>query len=176
MPTKDFETELDLGLLKTGTIAGGITNVLLEEKDANGIYNHSHIIRTDHDWRINVSWALRGTLLDSRFLDIPGKWVLKTYLEGWGKDAEEIDRDGDHGGIEVTPAQTVVKAGSLGMNDPLETEWQYMETFTFAPKAVKPGAYRLAVAITYRDENDVPGPMAGFIEVEDMIQIYDPGT
>lgn len=176
MATKDFETELDLGLLKIGTIAGGITDVLLEENVGLGNYTESHIIRTDHDWRITINWALRGTLLDSKFLYIPGKWNLKTYLEGWGKDAEELDQDSDHGGIEVTPAQTVVKAGSHGLDDPKETEWQYVETFTFAAKAVKPGTYKLAVTITYRDENNIPGPMAGFIEIADMVQIYDPGT
>jgi hypothetical protein len=174
---KDFETELDLGLLKTGTIAGGITDVLLEEDQGGGNYKHSHIIRTDRSWRVNINWELRGTLLDSKFLEIPGKWLLTVYLEGWGKQADEIDVAGDSGGVEVKPAPKVVKAGSLSLAplDPPETVWQYTEQFSFAPGAIKTGNYKLAVAITYVDDDGIPGPMAGFIDLGGMVQVYNPG-
>ena len=86
-------------------------------------------------------------------------------------------------------------------NDPEATEWQYVETFTIRgqtakadPQYLKPGAYRLSVNLTY-EQPDIdpitklqntdpvtgnllfkPGPMAGFMELPDMIQVYDPGT
>jgi hypothetical protein len=87
--------------------------------------------------------------------------------------------------------------------DPEATEWQYEETFTIkgenpnsAPKIerfLKPGAYKLSVNLTYqqpkidpttgKQATDVqgnllfkPGPMAGFMELPDSIQVYDPGT
>jgi len=171
--TKAFETEFTIGI---GTLTGGIMSVAVKEKDVRGNFQDSLIIRTDQEWQVTVNWALRGTMLDQRWLDIQGKWLLKAYLEGWGKDAEEIDRDGDTvGGIEVDPAPTIVKAGSLGLNDPLETEWQYVETFTFPAGSIKPGTYKLALTVTYVDDAGVPGPMAGFIEHADMLQIYNPG-
>lgn len=172
---KHFETELDLGLLRTGTLAGGITDALIMEKDTSGNFKESHIIRTDRDWQISINWALRGTMLDSPFLDVPGTWVLKAYLEGWGKESEEIDREGDTvGGIKVEPAQTIVPAGAILPGDPPETEWQYAETFTFRAGKVLPGTYKMALTINYIDENGNPGPMAGFIELKDMVQIYKP--
>jgi hypothetical protein len=171
--TKAFETEFTIGI---GTLTGGITGVTVKEKDVRGNFQDNLIIRTDQEWQVTVNWALRGTMLDQRWLDIQGKWLLKAYLEGWGKGAEEIDRDSDTvGGIKIDPAPTIVKAGSLGLNDPLETEWQYAETFTFPAGSIKPGTYRLALTVTYVDDAGIPGPMAGFIEHADMLQIYNPG-
>ena len=171
--TQAFETEFTIGI---GTLAGGIAGVTVKEKDALGHFQDTLIIRTDHDWQITMNWSLKGTMLDQRWLDIQGKWLLKAYLEGWGKDAEEIDREGDTvGGIEVDPAPTIVKAGSLAPNDPPETQWQYAETFTFPAGTIKPGTYKLALTVTYVDDSGIPGPMAGFIEYPDMLQIYHPG-
>jgi hypothetical protein len=173
---KDFEAELNLSGLQIGTLRGGITSVTIQEKDAVGVLQDTHIIRTDRDWQISLNWELRGTMLDSVFFTIPGKWIVKAYLEGWGKGAEELDHAGDTvDGLVVDPAQTIVKAGSLGPQDPPETAWQYAEKFTFLAGSVLPGAYRLAVTINYIDEFGAPGPMAGFIEIYDMVQIYDPG-
>ena len=174
MARTNFETELNLGSLATGTLTGGITELSVKELLPAG-YTSNQIIRKDHDWQIKVSWELDGTMLDSPFFTIPGKWVLKAYLEGWGEQAAERDLVGDTvDGIAVVPAPEIVPAGSLGPADPPETEWRYAETFTI--KAVKnpdPGPYRLAVTITYEDDKGKPGPMAGFIEFRGMIQIYE---
>lgn len=172
--TRDFESELDLSGLKIGTLSGGITRVTVMEKDAVGTYQDTHIIRSDRDWQITVKWELRGTMLDSQFFTIPGKWVVKAYLEGWGGGAE-MECKGDTGAISVVPAPTVVIHDSNGVGNPLETEWRYVETFTFLAGVTQPGPYRLAVTITYLDKNGNPGPMAGFVEIRDMVQVYEPG-
>lgn len=173
MARTDFETELNLGALATGTLSGGITELTVKEKIASG-YLSNQIIRNDHDWQIKVNWELVGSMLDSPFFTIPGRWIVKAYLEGWGVDADDKDLNSDStSGITVDPAQTVVTVGSLGVDDPPETEWQYDETITIrAGDNPDPGTYKLAVTITYEDEFGNPGPMAGFIEFGDMIQIY----
>lgn len=173
MEPKVFEHELNLGTLK-GTLRGGITDITVKELAVGG--TTSQIIRNDHDWQITINWELVGTMLDSPFFTIPGNWILKAYLEGWGESANEKDLKGDTvGGIPVMTAKNVVPAGSIGAGNPLETEWHYTETFTIK-SAQNPslGMYRLAVAITYEDDKHNPGPIAGFIEVSDMVQIYKP--
>jgi hypothetical protein len=170
--TQAFETEFTIGI---GTLSGGITGITVKEKDVRGIFQNSLIIRADREWQITLNWMLKGTMLDQRWLDIQGNWVLKAYLEGFGR-ASEIDRRGDSArGIEVDPAPVVVKVGSLGPNDPPETEWRYTETFTFPAGAIREGTYKLALTVTYVDDAGIPGPMAGFIEYRDMLQIYNPG-
>lgn len=164
----DFETELAIGI---GTLTGGITSISVMEKDERGAFKDSLIIRKDRGWQVGVGWALRGGMLDLHWLDIRGKWKVTAFLEGWGKNAEESDHNGDTAnGILVEPPMLVA-------NDPttLQTEWQYSEKFTFAPNSVKTGAYKLVVTITYEHDPGQPGPMAGFIEFPNMIQIYDPG-
>lgn len=164
----NFETELAIGI---GTLTGGITGITVKEKNEKGELNESLIIRKDRSWQVTVNWALRGGMLDVHWLDIRGKWILNAFLEGWGKNADESDHNGDTAnGILVEPPLTVARVGT-----PPETEWQYTETFTFAPNSVKTGAYKLVVAITYEHDPGKPGPMAGFIEFPNMIQIYDPG-
>lgn len=164
----DFETELAIGI---GTLTGGIKSITVMEKDEKSELKQSLIIRKDRAWQIGINWALRGGMLDLHWLDIRGKWVVNAYLEGLGKDAQETDHNGDTAkGILVEPPMLITK-------DPktLQTEWQYSETFTFAPDSVKTGAYKLVVAITYEHDPGKPGPMAGFIEFPSMIQVYDPG-
>ncbi len=166
--TTDFETELAIGI---GTLRGGILGINVQENDARGNYKNSLIIRSDRAWQVNVKWALMGDMLDLHWLDIRGKWVLKAYLEGMGVKAQESDHNGDTAaGIRVEPPPTT---GLLGT--PPQTAWLYDETFTFKPKAIQPGTYRLSVAVTYEHDPGQPGPMAGFIEFGSMIQIYDPG-
>lgn len=172
MEPKVFEHELNLVALQ-GSLRGGITDVIVEELVTNGT---SQIIRLDSDWKVTVKWELVGTLLDSTFFTFPGKWILNAYLEGWGEDADELDLMGDTAdGLPVMASRKIVEANSIAPGVPLETEWHFQETFTIrAADNPDPGLYRLAVAITYRDENDNPGPMAGFIEVPEMVQIYEP--
>jgi hypothetical protein len=172
MEPKVFEHELNLVALQ-GSLRGGITDVIVEELVTNGT---NQIIRFDSDWKVTVKWELVGTLLDSTFFTFPGKWILNAYLEGWGEDADELDLMGDTAnGLPVMTSRTVVLANSIAPGDPPETEWHFQETFTIhAADNPDPGLYRLAVAITYRDEKDDPGPMAGFIEIPEMVQIYEP--
>jgi hypothetical protein len=119
-----------------------------------------------------VQWQLVGTLLGSPFFTIPGKWVVRGYLEGWGQVAEELDLDGDSGGTLVVPPTSIVPVGP-GVPDP---EWHYEEAITIRfNNNPRPGPYRLAITITYEDAAGNPGPMAGFLEIGDMVQLYKPG-
>jgi hypothetical protein len=172
-----FETELNLGTLAKGTLSGGITEVSVKEMLPAGPLSNQ-ILQKNHDWQIQVNWELVGTMLDSPFFTIPGNWVLKAYLEGWGEEADELDLPGDTAkGIPVVPAMKVVPIGTIekvGEPPIPETEWRYVETFTIkANDNPDPGPYRLAVTITYVDDKGVPGPMAGFIEFKGMVQIYE---
>ena len=176
MAVTDFESELNLGTL-VGTLRGGITSVTIKEKDAGATFQPSQIIRTDRDWQITLNWELVGTMLDSMFFTIPGNFVINAYLEGLGQNADEKDLSGDTaGGISVIGSKTVVPAGSLAGGLPVETEWKYSETITIRSTAalLKPGAYKLAVTLTYEVAPGTPGPIAGFIEIKDMVQIYKP--
>lgn len=172
MAITDFESELNLGPITTGTLRGGTTGVTVEEDDGTGVFSPTQVIRTDRDWAITVNWQLVGTMLDSPFFTIPGNWVVKAYLEGWGQNAEEKDLDSDNVTVPVVPPTTRVP-GVPGVSDP---EWQYEETFTILrANNPRPGPYRLAITITYEDAAGNPGPMAGFLEVGDMVQLYKPG-
>lgn len=164
---EQFETELAIGI---GTLTGGIRAIKVQEKDAQGSYKDSLIIRNDREWKVTIDWALMGDMLDVHWLDIRGNWLLKVYLEGMGVEAQESDHKGDTAKIQVEPPQAT---GVLGV--PPQTAWLYTETFTFKPKTVKPGTYRLSAAITFEHDPGKPGPMAGFIEFGNMIQIYDAG-
>jgi len=169
MAVTDFEAEIDLGPIATGTLRGGITGVAIKEDDGTGNFLEDKIIRTDRDWRIEVNWQLVGTMLTSPFFTIPGNWVVTAYLEGWGQATEEKELAGDNSPIPVVPPTTVVP-GAPGV-DP---EWHYVETISI-PNASTPavGPYKVVITITYQDQNGNPGPMAGFLEAE-MLQIYKP--
>ena len=170
MAVTEFEAEIDLGPIANGTLAGGITDLRVEEYDAAGNTKASKIIRTDQDWVITVNWELVGTMLDSPFFTIPGNWIVTAYLEGWGQNAPELELQSDRQKVSVMADKTVVPVGG-GV---LEPEWHYEETFNIGPvNNPPPGPYKLVITITYEDENGVPGPMAGFLEAE-MLQIYKP--
>lgn len=158
------EQQLELSALQQGTIAGTITQIDVKEWDTvqNDYVPTNNIIRSDCDWVIEVKWRLEGTLLDSDFFTFPGHWVAEAYLEGWGKTADELDLTGDAGPIPVD------------LGDKL-SPWEYTETFTIvAAHNPKPGVYRLTVALKYLDKDGNPGPMAGFIEYPEMVQVFQP--
>ncbi len=170
MSVTDFEAELDLGPIATGTLRGGITDLTVEEYDAAGNTKPTKIIRTDQDWVITVDWQLVGTMLDSQFFTIPGYWIVKAYLEGWGQNVPELELTSDRQKVSVMGDKTVVP---VGPNVP-EPEWHYEEMFNITKtNNLAPGPYKLVITITYEDEQGVPGPMAGFLEAE-MLQIYQP--
>lgn len=155
----------------TKALSGGITGVSVNElfpkTDSNNNVTVEHIanliIRTDHEWEIVLEWKLTGTMLDSKFLVIPGNWVVKAFLEGWGTSAEDYDLPEINQKVELYDAN----------NKKIKSPWEYKVTIN--PGKIPVGTYRLAVALTYVDENNLPGPLAGFIEFPDMIQIYNPG-
>jgi len=238
MPTQSFDTEINIGSLKTATLHGKITGLIVQEWDGTftdpaqtkkNFVNTNNIMRTDRDWQIMLTWKLMGTFLDMTppatgpvSVELHGNFLINAYLEGLGKNADEIDLAGDTlGGIPLMSGQkAIVKSMSVPANPgnptatppvpptpagPPETEWQYNETFTIkaatstAPMILKPGAYKLSVNLTYglpvldskgKQETTTdpdkgygptkllftPGPMAGFMESADLIQVYDPGT
>lgn len=160
---QDFLSTIDLKSLipadPTKALTGGITSVTVEEADDSGAFQANTIIRTDRDWQITLKWALQGSLLNSKFFEFPGTWVVNAFLEAWGANA----KDQDLPEVSMTVDQ-----------DPQPSPWEYTATIGVKKGTVVPGAYRLAVTLTYKDENGDPGPMAGFIEVPGMIQIYKP--
>jgi hypothetical protein len=166
MALEDFKTGITLGAIQTGTIEGGITALQVLDKDGK----EANVLSTDADWTIKVNWELVGTMLDSPFLNIPGNWVVNAYLEGWGKDADEMDLE-NNGDVSVMGDMTVV---SPGTGNPPDTEWQYEKEITI-PSANNPkaGTYKLAVTINYA-HNVATGSMAGFIEHNSMLQFFEP--
>lgn len=160
---QDFLATIDLKSLipsdPAKALSGGITSVLVEEADESGKFLENSIIRTDREWRITLNWALTGSLLNSSFFEFPGTWVVKAFLEAWGENAKDHD---------------IPEVSQLVDRDIDPSPWEYTATMSIAKGTIEPGAYRLAVTLTYKDENGDPGPMAGFIEVPGMIQIYKP--
>jgi hypothetical protein len=172
---QDFISKINLGTLATGTLAGGITSIRVSEEDPPGSHKDNQIIRHDRNWSIILDFELVGTVLDSPFFTIPGNWIVNGYLEGWGVDAKDMDLKSAHGdtGFPVTGPQRAVDPARTG--GPPETKWGYVEFINVSAGSVEPGTYKLAVTLTYKDENGNPGPMAGFVEFPGMIQIYEPG-
>lgn len=164
----EFKTAIKLGTIATGTIEGGISSVEVLDSSSNDV----NVISKDDigTCKVHVSWGLKGTLLDSVFLNIPGDWVVKAYIEGWGDKAQELDLDSDNGKISVMGARDVVKGDSAAGT---ETQWNYKETITL-PSTLEVGMYKLAVSINYVHPSGDPGQMAGFIEHDSMLQIFEP--
>jgi hypothetical protein len=161
--------DFKIGAIQTGTIEGGITALQVLDKYGKV----ANVLSTDDDWTIIVNWELVGTMLDSPFLDIPGNWVVNAYLEGWGKDADEMDLE-DNGDVSVMGDMTVVPTGTGIQHD---TKWQYKKEIMI-PKVNNPkaGTYKLAVTITYSEGSTTgktTGTMAGFIEHDSMVQFID---
>jgi hypothetical protein len=183
----DFEIQdfvkLNLGPIGTGTLEGQITGLSVLEDDGSGGFAENTVIRTDRKWKIELKWELVGTMLNlpaSGFLTIPGIWVVKGYLEGWGEDALDKDLQGDKtGGISVMNDKKVenrpaVPATPTIPAQPAATAWLYTETVSIAAGTIAEGPYKLAVTVTYENPAGTPGPMAGFVEFKNMIQIYKP--
>jgi len=166
MALEDFKTAINVGTLATGTINGGITDLLV--LDNNG--KEANVLSTENDWSIKVKWELVGDMLDSPFLNIPGEWEVNAFLEGWGKDADEKDLV-NNGGVSVMKGMTIV---SPGTGTPPNTEWHYEKEIKIS-NADNPiaGTYKLAVTINYA-HSKATGSMAGFIEHSGMIQFFDP--
>ena len=160
---QDFVSQLSLaGLIPddpADALKGGIISVKVEEKQENGRYLENSVFRTDREMRITLKWQLTGSLLGSKFFDFPGNWFVQAFLEGWGETAQDHDSD-------------VEKRKVDKFDQP--SPWDYSAFIHVPPDTITAGAYRLAVTLTYKDEDGEPGPMAGFVEVPGMIQVYKP--
>jgi len=106
-------TEIDLALLAApNTLVGTITDMLIEEKDAQGAFQlTNNYLRTDRDWKITLKWQLEGPLLASTVVQLHGQWLPHAYLEGWGRAAEEEDKDNTP--IDVSAAVVVTGKKTL---------------------------------------------------------------
>lgn len=205
MTVQPFESDMSLALFSsttgTPTLSGKITGLVIKEWDpaTTQFVPTNNIIRNDRDWQIMLTWKLLGSLLDVAVVsgpgpitaEIHGNFLVNAYVEGFGRTVEKRF-PGDSKAIPVmSGVKAIVPHGSRTPanpaavpptpEDPLETEWQYNEIITIKSKQLVPGPYKLAVTLTYEKPNAtgtgfVPGPMAGFMEWPDMIQIYDPGT
>jgi hypothetical protein len=187
---QDLKALINIGQVGTGTLEGRITDLRVQEFVLNEVtgkmeFMDNTVIRTDAKWQIVLEWELAGTALDPGILALKGAWVARAYLEGWGKNADEVDLDGDTGNIKLMDHKpdkdingNVLPEKSRTGSD--ETAWLYKETITINPTPVPPktplnvGPYKLAITVTYVDDNSDPGPMAGFYELPQMIQIYQP--
>lgn len=126
------------------------------------------IIRSDQDWEIDVNWEVHGSLLSppaSRTFPFTGEWVVRVYIESMGRGPErEIPKDRQ--GIRVNVIDGISPAG-----EPDKKE--YSTSIKVPKNDLKPGVYKLVLAITHESSPGVPGLIAGFYE-GDMLQIYDP--
>lgn len=130
------------------------------ELGANGEpQNNTSIIRTDQDWGVVFKWGLRGPL--SRM--ICGVWCLHVNLEsiGPGPELNLPSEEGFHlhfkgcAGTEFTKVICVPKGIVSGKHCSVP--------------------YKLVATVTYLDECDRPGPMAGFVEGT-IVQFYEAET
>lgn len=185
-----IHSPINLGTIGAGTLDGRITGIGVHEHVDDGTgtlhWMTNTVIRSDSTWRIAVNWELFGTKLDqpaASFLTIQGNWVVRAYLEGWGENAGDHDLKG--GTISVMSGKTIAQIDdpSSTLTPPKKvTAWQFLDHIVIGPSTLVPkppltsiaGPYKLAVTLTYEDSPGKPGPMAGFIELPHMIQIYDP--
>lgn len=151
---------------------GGITAITIEEFDETGANPaESSIIRTDRKWQVKLEWRLDGTLLTSPHWNFTGTWHVQAFLEAFGEDKPA--GSGEKRDYDLKEVTTDVRKKDASGAD-AATPWDYTAMTEIDAGKVNPGLYRLAVALTYTDENGDPGPMAGFVEVPGMIQIYKP--
>ena len=175
---QDFKAAINIGQVGTGTLEGRITGLTVQEFDGKD-FKDSTVIRADSTWRIKLDWELAGTALEPGILALNGAWVVKAYLEGWGAGATETELPGDLGAnIKLMDHKPDMDGDGnalpeMSRIDNTLAAWLYTETITIDPAktTINEGPYRLAVTVTYQKDG-VPGPMAGFVEFDKMIQIY----
>jgi hypothetical protein len=121
--------------------------------------NVTNIIRIDQDWGVVFKWGLEGSLKRM----ICGEWCLHLDLESIGKGEE----------FSLPDPRNEVHIDFKGCE---RCEFEYVFR---VPKGTVDARhcsvpYKLVATVTYLDECDVPGPMAGYVEGP-IIQFYDPG-
>lgn len=115
----------------------------------------STIIRTDHEWYVNLEWDTSGPLTGW----IGGTWHLHLYLEsmGPGDEVELFDE-------KEPPADPgYPKEHDIPLT-PGPSPRHYHLHPDIKKNAVKPGAYKLVATVTYTDLAGNPGEMAGYWE------------
>lgn len=147
---KDFET------LPVGFAVSDFEAVVLDSGQAP-----THVIRANNAWSIKVDWKTSGAL--SAFL--VGNWHVHAYLESIG------------------PGQELRLGGNLIRLTPGPGTISYSSTINVAPNTVvvqgghpnESVPMKLVVTVTYDWADNVPGPMAGYIEGP-VIQFFNPAN
>ena len=116
------------------------------------------IVRCDQEWKTEVEWYLQGWVLNSAFFKFLGEWTVTLYLESMGPGTEYK--------YEV--------AISVDDYDPAPDDRRdYKATIEVGDHQVVACTYNAVVAITYKGENGVPGPIAGHcVAAPSMVQFY----
>jgi hypothetical protein len=117
----------------------------------------SDIIASDQDWSLQLEWMLSDATPDM----ITGHWLVRTLLESIGPGEE-------YSLPSAGPAR--VHLGDFIESNSNGHQYQYRHEFDFAAGQVMPGAYELAVAVTWEKQNGAPGELAGF--TTGMLQVY----
>ena len=120
--------------------------------------NTTNIIRIDQEWGVVFHWELKGTLKRM----ICGEWCLHVDLESIGEGPEL----------------------NLPSKEGLHVPFKGCEKCEFTQAVCIPAGtvsgehcsipYKLVATVTYLDDCDVPGPLAGYVEGP-IVQFYDPG-
>jgi hypothetical protein len=116
----------------------------------------TNIIRIDQDWRVRVHWGLEGCLKSM----ICGAWCLHLHLESIGEGPELS-----------LPVPNKVRLDPCG-NGEYDYDFVLRKGKVTADHCSTP--YKPVVTVTYENECELPGPIAGFVELG-IIQFYDPG-
>ena len=145
MTKGSFEVSLPTPYL-TGEIYADIYEV--------GGADPTNIIRADQDWGVKIHWDLKGSL--ARF--ICGEWCIHLYLESMGP-APELKLD----------APRYVKLDPCGDGE-YNLDFRVKAGTVNAEHCGNP--YKVVAAVTYHDECDRPGPIAGFVEGP-LVQFYE---
>jgi len=155
-PYKPYQGYVE-GYIETPTpeyLAGSIGADIVEF----GGVKPTTIIRTDTDWAIRIKWSLTGTLAPL----ICGEWCVHAFLESMGPGPE----------LRLPSEREEIRI-------PLDPCGDGKCTYDFriprgTVKAEHCGIpYKLVVSLTYYDQCNRPGPMAGFVELP-MVQFYEP--
>ena len=115
------------------------------------------VIATDQEWAVQVHWETRGHMSNH----LPGTWCVNVWIESIG-EGDEKKIGWVH--VPLSPgadpviynAEITVPAGKVSV----------------PPHQSTP--FKLVTTVTYMWPNDIPGPMAGYIE-NPIIQFYNPG-
>lgn len=110
--------------------------------------NPVNVIRTNERWGVMLKWKTTGGLNDV----LAGNWIIKCLVEEMGA-SEAPDLPSFQLPVEPAP-------------------YDYSYKCEFAAGLLKPGVYKLVVAITVVGEKNLPGPFA-LLGDGPLFQVYD---